>query len=82
MSNETFGDLMAEYEKHRENAKRFSHWGDLDKFMRELANRIAPKKEEPLPRFTQYAFDDMGTALPHDEPTYIAFDPIDGKRIE
>jgi hypothetical protein len=63
--NKTFGDLMGEYMGVREQARRFSSWEALDKFVEELAHQVAPKVEPPR-KFQEYSFDDMGTALPHE----------------
>lgn len=81
MDNATYGDLMAEYQKHRHGAKHFAHWEDLDSFVEKLVSKLSPKKPEPMQKWAQYAYDDMGTALPHEE-LLITFDPADGKRIE
>lgn len=65
--NETFGDLMAGYEKVRDGAKKFGTWSELDKYVESLVVRIAPKTEPTLRKFQEYAFDDMGLALPLEE---------------
>lgn len=82
MDNATFGDLMSEYEKHKDAAARFHSWSRLDEFVQGLIKQIAPKKSEDMPKWNAYHFDDMGTALPHEEHYVPTFDPIDGKRIE
>lgn len=81
MMNKTQQELRREYESVKENAKRFSSWSQLDKFFDELIETVPAQKDEPMKTWQQYAYDDMGTALPH-EPLTVAFDPIDGKRIE
>lgn len=82
MANETYGDLMSEYEKHKDAAKRFHAWEKMDEYVAQLINKIAPKQEKSMDKWQAYHFDDMGTALPHEEHYTPSFDPIDGKRIE
>lgn len=38
--NETFGDLMAQYVGERDAARRFDNWGNLDKFVEGLIQKI------------------------------------------
>jgi hypothetical protein len=42
MAYETFNDIMCEYDRLRDGAKRFSAWDQLDEFVKELAKRVAP----------------------------------------
>jgi hypothetical protein len=79
--NKTQQELRREYQAEKDSAKRFSDWSRLDKFVDSLIESVPALKEEPMHNWQQYAYDDMGTALPH-EPLTIAFDPTDGKRIE
>lgn len=73
MDNKTYSDLMSEYEKHKDSARRFGSWDSLDKFMNQLAQHISPRKVEKMShQMVSYSFDDMGTPLPHDEPTILA----------
>lgn len=60
----TFGDLMSEYERTKDDARRFGAWDKMDKFVAELVNQVSPKVEKPLPPYREFAYDDMGTALP------------------
>lgn len=39
--NETFGDLMSEYEKAKTSAKCFSAWDNMDQFVEALVRRVA-----------------------------------------
>lgn len=61
--SETFGDLMSDYERAKDSAKRFDEWSALDKFAEQLIKRVAPKNEKPREHFKTYAFDDMGTPV-------------------
>lgn len=59
--NKTFGDLMGEYTGVREQAKRFSSWEALDKFVEELVEQVVPKDEKTLThKFQEYSFDANG----------------------
>ena len=60
--NKTFGDLMGEYVGVRDQAKRFSSWEALDKFVEGLVQQVAPKAEKPFThKFQEYSFDANGT---------------------
>lgn len=65
--NETYGDLMSEYQQVKDAAKRFAAWDNLDKFVEKLIKQVAPKVEKTFThKFQEYAFDDMGTPVEYE----------------
>ena len=41
MANEAYSDIMCEYDRLRDGAKRFGAWDQLDEWVKELVKRIA-----------------------------------------
>jgi len=62
--NNTFGDLMSEYERKRDAARRFDTWEAVDLFVKNLIQQVAPKVESTTPRkFQEYSYDGNGTPV-------------------
>ncbi len=63
MNNNTFGDLMSEYERKRDAAKRFDSWDTLDLFVKGLIQQVAPKVETSTKKFQEFSFDGNGAPV-------------------
>ena len=61
--SETFSDLMSEYDRQKETAKRLGDWTGLDTLAERLITQVVPKIMKPATKFQEYSFDDMGTPI-------------------
>lgn len=62
--NNTFGDLMSEYERKRDAARRFDTWEAMDIFVKSLIQQVAPKDGNKSATWLQeYSFDGNGAPV-------------------